>query len=116
MKSWCLTIPLAASISVSAGAADIPKEGSYKGIYSAIGSERVDNIGRDRLLNTFDEIGFEVTNGFLNRTSWRCWGGGDFTKGTGGEEANCVGTDSDGDKIFQKFSSEKHTRDQKSWV
>jgi hypothetical protein len=98
------------------GAADIPKEGSYKGAYSAIGSEKVDNIGNDRLINTFNEFGLEVTNGFLDRTSWRCWGSGDFTKGTGGEEAICLGVDSDGDKIVAKFLSEKHTREQKSWV
>ena len=116
MKSWYLVTPLVASVSFGVGAADLPKEGSYRGTYSAVGSEKVNNIGQERLVNTFDEFGLEVTDGFLNRTSWRCWGDGDFTKGTGGEQGHCIGTDSDGDKIIQRFASEKHTREQKSWV
>ena len=111
-----LTLGTAMSFGIAGIAADLPKEGSYKGFYAAVGTIKTNSVGKDRSFESFDETGLEVTGGFLDHTTWRCWGIGDFENGMGGEHGQCIGTDPDGDKIIQSFVSEKHAPDQKSWV
>ncbi|MFL5251728.1 MAG: hypothetical protein ACJ8AI_02325, partial [Rhodopila sp.] len=104
----------AMSFGVAAVAADLPKEGSYKGFYSAVGTIKTSSVEKNRSFESFDETGFQVTGGFLDHTTWHCWGIGDFENEKGGEHGQCIGTDPDGDKIIESFVSEKHAPDQKN--
>src|SRR4051794_11288866 len=47
-----LTLAAAMSIGLAAMAAELPKEGNYKGTYSAIGTYKVNPIDKDRALST----------------------------------------------------------------
>ena len=122
MSTWSCTY-LSAAVALTAAmlsgaaamAADLPKEGSYKGSYAGVGTLKSSQVGKDRMFEVFDETGLEVTDGFLDHTTWHCWGTGDFTNGMGNEQGVCVGTDTDGDKVITSFVSEKHTPDQKNW-
>jgi hypothetical protein len=109
------TLSTAMAFGAAAMAADLPKEGTYKGTYASVGTFKNNPIGKDRLLTVFDETGLQVTDGFTDHTTWHCWGTGDFTKGMGGEQGHCIATDTAGDKISTKFVSDKHALDQKSW-
>jgi hypothetical protein len=96
-------------------AADLPKEGNYKGTYFSRGTFKTNSLGKDRTLVVFDETGLQVTDGFLDHTTWHCWGMGDFAKGMGEHQGYCISTDTDGDKVLFRIAGEKHAIDQKSW-
>jgi hypothetical protein len=68
------TLTTAMAFGAAAMAADLPKEGTYKGTYAAVGTVKANPIGKDRLLTVFDETGLQVTDGFSDRTTWHCWG------------------------------------------
>jgi hypothetical protein len=109
------TLTAALTFGAAAMAADLPKEGTYKGTYAAVGTDKATKIGTDRVLTVFDETGLQTTDGFLDHTTWHCWGTGDFTNGMGQEQGHCTATDLAGDKAVSKFVSEKHAIDQKSF-
>jgi hypothetical protein len=93
----------------AAMAADLPKEGTYSGTYSAFGTAKVTSIGKERVLLTIsDENGMSLSNGFLDHMIWHCWGSGDYTNGMGQDSGYCVGTDLSGDQIVDNWSDAKH--------
>jgi hypothetical protein len=112
---FAITLTTAMAFGTAAMAADLPKEGTYKGTYAAVGTDKATKIGKDRLLTVFDETGLQTTDGFLDHTTWHCWGTGDYTNGMGQEQGHCTATDLAGDKAVSKFVSEKHAIDQKSF-
>jgi hypothetical protein len=92
------------------------KEGTVSGTFSAAGTYKAIPIGKERVIFTFEDNGFTLSNGFANNSTSRCIGLGDFTNGAGQVHGICVGTDPDGDQIVANFGpDEKHTLDQKSW-
>jgi len=104
------------SVGTIATAADLPKEGSYKGVYTSSGQIRAVPIGKERVIVAFaDEHGQSVSDGFLDHVTWLCWGTGNFIKGTGHIQGTCIGTDHDGDKIVDDFTSEDYSLDAKSF-
>lgn len=107
------TLTAAIALGAAAMAADLPKEGTYSGTYSAVGTAKSVPIGKERLLLTFDENGLTVGEGLFNHWTWHCWGWGDFTNGMGQDHGYCVGTDPTGDQVALNFSSDKHPMDQK---
>jgi hypothetical protein len=44
-------------------AADLPKEGTFSGTYSAVGTTKAIPIGKERILLTFDENGLSEGEG-----------------------------------------------------
>jgi hypothetical protein len=107
---------LALSFGTIASAADLPKEGTYKGVYTSSGQVRAIPVGKDRLLLTFfEEHGQSVSDGFLDHVTWLCWGGGNFIKGTGKIKGTCLGTDQSGDQIVDDFTSEEYSLESKSF-
>jgi hypothetical protein len=90
----------------------LPKEGTWKGQYAPFGTMKSVQVGKERVLNIFDEHGATEGDGILNLVAWHCWGLGDYTNGVGQEHGYCVGTDPGGDQIAIDFSTEKHSMDQ----
>ncbi len=114
-----LFFPLAAALVLGMappGASAELKEGTFSCTYSSFGTAKATAIGKERLLVVFDENGLKLTNGFLDHTTWHCWGLADFTNGMGQAHGYCVGTDPAGDQLVLNFGpDEKHAPDQKSW-
>jgi hypothetical protein len=103
------TLSAAMSVGAAAMAADLPKEGTYSGTYSAFGEAKVTSIGKERVLLTIsDENGMSLTNGFGDHVIWRCWGSGDYTNGVGQDSGYCVATDPSGDQFVDNWSDAKH--------
>ena len=50
----------------AAMAADLPKEGTFSGTYSAASTEKGYAVGKERFLVTYDENGLTVGKGFLD--------------------------------------------------
>jgi hypothetical protein len=100
---------------IAATAADMPKEGTVSYTYFGFGTFKANPIGKQRLLNTFDENGLTLSDGFGDHVTWHCWGTGDYTSGLGQDHGYCVGTDTAGDQLAVIISDEKHTLDAKSW-
>jgi hypothetical protein len=104
-----LTLSAAMSFGAAATmAADLPKEGTYSGTYSAFGTFKATSIGKERLLTTIDESIMTLTNGFGDHVIWHCWGSGDYTNGVGQDSGYCVATDPSGDQFVDNWSIVKH--------
>jgi hypothetical protein len=120
LSSRCLlsvvTLTAGLSLGIAAMAADMPKEGTYKGTYSGVGTFKVNALDKDRVLVSIEEIGLNMSDGFLDHMTWHCWGNGDYVKGVGVDQGHCTATDLSGDKLIAKFVSEKHTAEQKSFT
>jgi hypothetical protein len=57
-------------------AADLPKQGTFKGTFSSYGTVKTNKIG-DLTLTMFDETGPQVTDGFGDHVAFHCWGIGE---------------------------------------
>jgi hypothetical protein len=110
------TLTAAMTVGLATMAAELPKEGTFKGTYSAMGTYKVNPIDKDRVLSTFDETGLDVTDGFIDHMIWHCWGTGDMVRGVEVDQGHCTATDVSGDKLAAKFVSEKHAPDQKNVI
>jgi hypothetical protein len=109
------TLTTAMAFGAAAMAADLPKEGTYSGIYAGFAAYKATSIG-NQLLVAFDENGLTVGTGLFDHMTWHCWGMGDFTNGMGPNYGHCVGTDPDGDQIAGNFRSDKdHAPDERNW-
>jgi len=91
------------------------KEGKATGTYAAYGTYKATAVGKDRVLETFDENGLALTDGFADHTTWHCWGIGDYTNGMGQDQGYCVVTDQAGDQFVSNFITEKRGIDQPSY-
>jgi hypothetical protein len=98
----------ALAVGTSSYALAQPKEGAYKGTYSALGTAKAVAVGKDRVLLILDENGLMVTDGFLDHTTWHCWGIGNYVNGMGQEHGYCVGTDRAGDQIVDDWTTDPH--------
>jgi hypothetical protein len=108
-----LTLGTAMAFGAAAVAADPPKEGTYKVVYTAAGMIKPVVVGKDRvLLVESDEHGLTVGEGILDRMTWQCWGMGDYTKGYGHDHGYCVGTDLAGDQLVDDWILADHPLDQ----
>ena len=76
-----LVLAAAMTYGITAMAADFPKEGTYSGTYTGVGTVKATAIGTDRLLVAFDVTGVLLSNGFTEHMTLHCWGTSDFTKG-----------------------------------
>jgi hypothetical protein len=56
-------------------AADLPKEGKYKGTASGYGTSKSIPVGKERVLTIWDENNLTLTDGFSDHMAWR-WDGG----------------------------------------
>jgi hypothetical protein len=99
---------LALAVGMSCYALAQPKEGTYKGSYTAFGTVKAVAVGKDRILLFAEENGASVTDGFLDHVTWRCWGVGSYVNGMGEDRGYCVGTDHAGDQIVDDFTTEPH--------
>jgi hypothetical protein len=91
-------------------AADLPKQGTFKGTFSSYGTVKTTKIG-DLTLTMFDETGPQVTDGFGDHVAFHCWGIGEAANGTMANHGYCVGTDPGGDTFSLKFSGNQTSRD-----
>jgi hypothetical protein len=111
-----VTLNTAMAFAISAIAADLPKEGTYKGTYTSFGTIKFIAVGKERVLTVWNENGSSITDGFLDHVTWHCWGTGDFVNGVGQEQGYCVGTDPAGDQIADNVQTEKHALGSKTFV
>ncbi|MGD0108001.1 MAG: hypothetical protein ABSC06_28800 [Rhodopila sp.] len=91
-------------------AADLPKEGTFKGTFSSYGTNKTIKVG-DLSLTTFDETGPQLADGFADHLTLHCWGIGEVANGITANHGYCVGTDPSGDQIASKFAGEKAAQD-----
>jgi hypothetical protein len=107
-----LTLAMAV-VGGTAVAADLPKDGTYKAVYTSSGMIKPVAVGKDRLLLVeSDEHGLTVGEGILDRMTWQCWGMGDYTKGYGHDHGYCTGTDVAGDQLVDEWVLADHALDQ----
>jgi hypothetical protein len=58
-----------------ANAAELPKEGTYGGIYIAYATEKpLAALDKERTLISFEENGLSVGKGFTDHMTWHCFG------------------------------------------
>jgi hypothetical protein len=94
-------------LGTAAMAADLPKEGTFSGSYYAFGTFKATQVGKELLLEVFDDNGPSLGNGLLDHTTWHCWGTANFVNGVGAPHGSCVATDPKGDQISFDFEQEK---------
>ena len=87
MKPYKRTIAASAflaslALGTAAIAADLPKEGAFKGTFSSYGTYKTTKVG-DVALTVFDETGPQLTDGFADHMALHCWGIGEAANGTG---------------------------------
>jgi hypothetical protein len=90
-------------------AADLPKEGTFKGTYTAVGTYKLIKIG-DRSLTNVDEMGLQITNGIADRMTFHCWGTEETNNGETAGAGYCVAMDPTGDLIEGKLAKDRHPR------
>jgi hypothetical protein len=102
-------------VGAAAMAADLPKEGTSSVTYSAVGTGKVNQIGKDRFITAFDENGLTVGTGLLDHMTWHCFGLFDVMSGAAQYQGYCVATDPAGDQIVSNNVSDgKYPVDAKS--
>jgi hypothetical protein len=111
MNSYKRTIAASAflvslTLGAAAIAADLPKEGTFKGTFSSYGTHKATKVG-DVTLTAFDETGLQLTDGFADHMTVHCWGIGETANSTATNQGYCAGTDPSGDTLAWKFSGEK---------
>jgi hypothetical protein len=82
-----------------ARAADLPKEGTFTGTYSAVGTSKPSPLGEARWFGSWDEDGLSVGGGLFDHFTWHCWGLSEGMKTIGTVHGYCVGNDPTGDQI-----------------
>ena len=108
------TLSTAMAFGAAAMAGDLPKEGTFSGTYSGFGTNKAIQIGKDRLVDAWDQNGLTVGNGLFDHATWHCFGLYDLANGMGQAHGYCVGTDTAGDQVVGTVADEKHTMDQKN--
>ena len=82
-----------------ARAADLPKEGTFTGTYSAAGTYKTTPLGEERWFSSSEQYGLTVGSGLLDHITWHCWGVADGMKTIATIRGYCVGTAPTGDQI-----------------
>jgi hypothetical protein len=108
------TLSTAMGFGAAALAADLPKEGTFSGTYSATSTYKAYLVGKERVLVTYDENGLTVGKGFYDHMTWHCFGLADIASGIEQAQGRCVGTDPAGDQIALE-SEGKHAADAKTY-
>lgn len=109
------TLSAAMLFGTAAIAGDLPKEGTFSGTFSAYGTSKATAVGKELLLNAFDENGLSVGNGLFDHMTWHCWGLFDITNAMAQHHGYCVVTDPAGDQIAGSFASDgRYPADAKS--
>ncbi len=109
------TVLVAAAFTTAAIAADLPKEGTYSGTYSNPGTYKAYPVGKERVAVSWEADGATVGTGFLDHTTWHCFGLEDVASGTQQWHGYCILTDPAGDQIMTSVISEKHGQDTKNF-
>jgi hypothetical protein len=108
------TLSTAMAFGAASMAADLPKEGKYKGTASGYGTSKSIPVGKERVLTIWDENDLTLSDGFSNHMAWRCVGTGDIIQGVEQDQGYCVGTDTAGDQVIQTVTT-KHPSDAPSY-
>src|SRR5215467_4208397 len=96
-------------------AAQMKKEGTFKGTLGGYGTCKSMAVGKDRMLLVCEENDFTITDGFLDHMTARCWDFVDVTNSMGKPYGTCVWTDPAGDQIYSDFvHDEMHANNVKS--
>ena len=115
-KLSAFTLSTAIFFGTAAIAGDLPKEGTFTATSSFYGTYKATLIGKELILNAFDENGLSVGSGLLDHMTWHCWGLYDITNGKAQHHGYCVATDPAGDQIGSSFASDgRYPADAKSF-
>jgi hypothetical protein len=98
------TLSTAIVFGAVAMAADLPKEGTFSATYSAVGTAKTTQIGKERVLIALDETGLSVGRGLFDHITWHCSGIENVTSGMGEYHGYCVATDPTGDQFVVNFN------------
>ena len=97
----CLTMMFGAAGGLTAGAADLPKEGKFSVTFFATGTSKGVAVGKTRYQSSFEYDGFTVGEGLLDHVTFHCTGMNGRRDQTRHVVNFCVLTDKDGDQIAQ---------------
>jgi hypothetical protein len=109
------TLSTAMAFGAASMAADLPKEGKYKGTASGYGTFKSIPVGKERVLTLWDDNDLTLTDGFFDHMAWHCFGTGDIIQGVEQDQGYCVGTDTAGDQVIQTVMVPKHPSDAPSY-
>jgi hypothetical protein len=115
------TILLSAALGVAllvapARGADLPKEGTITGTYSATGTYKATPLGEERWFSSSEEYGVTVGSGLLDHTTWHCWGLNEGMKTIATFRGYCVGTDPAGDQVALEYFTDGKVDESKSFT
>jgi hypothetical protein len=111
------TLGVALAFNTAAMAGDLPKEGTSSVTYSTYGTFKSTAVGKEVALFAWDESGLSAGNGFLDHTTWHCWGLFQITNGINQTtSAYCVVTDPNGDQLAANGAGDKWPKDAKSFT
>jgi hypothetical protein len=100
----------------AAMAADLPKEGTFSGTYSAFSTNKATPIGKEGLVDAWDSNGLSLGNGFLDHATWHCFGLYDVMNNKAQWHGYCVATDPAGDQILTNVATDgSYPADAKSY-
>jgi hypothetical protein len=111
-----LALTAAMTFGARAMAADLPKEGTFGGTYSGIGTFKGTQIGKERFLAAWDENALTVGKGIWDHVTWHGFGLQDVTNGMTQYRGYYVGTDRDGDKIVVTLPEVTHAADAQNFT
>ena len=109
------TLSTAMAFGVTAMATDLPKEGTFSGTYSGIGTFKGTHIAKERFLAAWEENAITMGKGIWDHVTWHGFGLQDVTSGMAQYRGYYVGTDPDGDKIVVNLPEVTHAADAKNF-
>jgi hypothetical protein len=115
ITATAFSIGVVLAFGTPAMSADLPKEGTFSGTYSGIGTFKGTQIGKERFLAVWDENALTVGKGIWDHVTWHGFGLQDVTSGMTQYRGNYVGTDPDGDKIVVNLPEVTHAADAKNF-
>jgi hypothetical protein len=101
-----LSLGAALLFGTPAKSADLPKEGTFSGMYAGAVMFKLYPVGKERAVSTFEDNSLTVGKGFLDHTTWHCLSVGSTMTGMQQFNGYCVVTDPSGDQIVADIASD----------
>ena len=101
-----ISLGAALACGTPAKSADVPKEGTFNGMYTGAATMKLIPVGKERALATWEDNALTTGKGFLDHMTWRCLGTTSILAGMSHFNGYCVVTDPAGDQIVADIASD----------
>jgi hypothetical protein len=102
-----VTLITALTLSAATMAAELPKEGTFTGMYAGAETFKAYPVGKEQTLLVFDTNDLTVGKGFLDHMTWHCFGIASIATGMEHYSGYCVVTDPAGDQIAADITNDE---------